>query len=292
MGIFAINTGSSNLKNNSWYHFFVEMNKYFRFAKWKPDTYKLQANDVALLFIDEFHEYDLSIIPSHCKKIAIVKRLHIDYLNVLEKCDYIIYLNPYQKIAAESIMELTIPSIACPKHPTIDYKADVNMDNFVFFGGILSPEKIVGMADRIKYMHAMYSNDTEFLIFPNMSEIDLLKQELAKLEMYRELKSRIIYVNGDILSYSALKFRMRTAKYTCLWTNGMPIEMIDDCLNEKNQEIVEIGINESSMLALASSGNSQLLVDEEIDYISHFRCKDSFTYHEFAKILQNYCSNT
>jgi hypothetical protein len=286
MGIFAINTGDANLKNNSWYHFFIEMNKYFRFAKWKPDTYQLQSNDVVLLFIDEFHKYDLLNIPSKCKKVAIVKQLHIVHLPILEICDYIIYLNPYQKLAAESIMGLSVSSTACPKHPTIDYGTTVNMDNFVFFGGILTSEKVVGMADRIKYMHNAYTNDTEFLIFPNISKIDHLKQELSKLESHKDLKSRVIYVNGDILSYSSLKFRLRTAKYTCLWSNGMPIEMMDDLLNEKNPELIEIGINESSMLALASSGQSQLLVDEEIDYISHFRCRDLFSYCDFSNILQ------
>ena len=292
MGIFALNSGFTNLNTNSWHHFFIEMNKYFHIAKWKPENYQLLDTDIALLFIDGIHTYDLSIIPKRCKKVAIVKQLTLDSLTILQQCDYIIYLNPYQKQAAISIMELTIPSMACPKHPTLPQVVNVNTENFVFFGGLMTQERTVGLADRIKYMHGSYESDTEFLLFPHYPDSNneaSFKMELSKLEQYTQLKSRVIYVNGNTLTYNALKFRMLTAKYCCLWSNGMPIEMMEDLINEKSSEIVEVGINESSLLAIATSGNSQVIVDEESDYVSFFKCNDSFTYQDFAKLLKRVC---
>lgn len=287
MGIFAINSGSDNLKINTWYHFFIEMNKYFHDAKWKPASYELSKNDIGLLFIDENVDYDLSIIPKEVKIIGIVKQLHIKHLKLLERCSYIIFLNPYQKQASDVLLNLNTKSISCPKYPTIDYKNSINIDNFVMFGGDFTYEKIIGMGDRILYMHKQYPTNVEFLIFPKNDDISNIKNELSKLEAHKELKSRIIFVNNSILSYNTLKFRMQTAKHVCLWSNGMPIEMMGDYINEKNIEILDVGINESSMLSLASSGSSNLLLDDEIDYVSHFRCSESFTYKNFSCILKN-----
>ena len=290
MGIFAVNSSTTNLRTNSWYHFFIEMNKYFHSAKWKVDNYDITPSDIVLLFMDEYYSYDILKLPQKCKKIAIVKNLMTVHLDTLAKCDFIIFLNPYQKTACDTIAQLSVASIACPKHPTIEYHTQLNTDNFVFFGGTFTSERIVGLADRIKFMHGTFSSEIEFLLFPNYdgnAEIESsFKAELHKLEAYQQLKSRVIYVNGDVVSYNALKFRLRTALHSCLWSNGMPIEMMDDLLNERSSELIDVGINESSMLSLTASGNANIIVDEEIDYVSHFRCSDTFTFNDFAKTLK------
>jgi len=291
MGIYAVPAKNINTKTYAWYHFFIEMNKYFHFAKWKPEDYKLTPSDIALVFFDDVNHNDFSIIPEKTKKIGIVKTLNTSNVKLINECDYIVYLNEYQRRAAIDIAGINKPCISCPKHPTIDYTSNsFNTERFIFIGGVMTPEKVVGLTDRLIYLHELYPKDIEILIFPNFSDNEEwnhnFKKELSNIESHLDLKTRLLFVSGDVLNYNALKFRTRTAMHSSIWSNGMPIEEMKDLLSSKNVELLNYGINESSLYSIISSGQGDVIVDEESDYISHFECTQSFTYQDFSNILK------
>jgi hypothetical protein len=87
--------------------------------------------------------------------------------------------------------------------------------------------------------------------------------------------------------FEHMLFNIRVCKYMYAWNSGPSQSEVISKIISGDRSVLDIPIRESAMLAHGIGAGCDMIVDDSISHISHFKETPRITFSDLAKKLEN-----
>lgn len=229
-----------------------------------------KVGDIIIIYLDGDKPYGSYNLIDGVRKIFITGRLTNSNVNYLKDADYIIYINELQKRVVEGIYDIVRPSYTCPRFPLPSFDINPIKKDRIFVGGILSYDKKECIKTELLDINAKYDKSIDVIFHAGGSGV-LYKKGCDDMTNWLNASplngNRIVNVEFHKQYYQVLLYNIATSRYVHLCREGLTKEMVDTAIIEKNKNVLNNPLGESSLLAIAHRYGCEVHSNNNVSFL-------------------------